>query len=363
MRLTSVFAAALLTFLAFGCSADDPRPELREEAAAGDEVKAPEAAAPESATLPKLPPDKPLYAMNEAETDRFIQQMHREHDDLRRRTAAIARANLDQPYEIYLLGEAPFETIDPQPVYCLDRSDCVTFVEHTLAMALSEDWDSFMTMLQRIRYADGRVGVRTRNHYTEGDWDPNNQWLAYDVSRELAGEAADSYPLKIDRAKFFKDRYEIDVDVPVEELLVDYVPLDAVESISSELKQGDIIQFVRGRIGDYGQPGGLWIGHFGMVVTGENGATNVIHSAGPKVREQALSELVSDGMTAERTPGKVRLVGFKILRLNEDAMAALGKIDGPDAPRVTLPDGSPFDPGDVPPNPPTTNPVTAAGGR
>lgn len=358
MRSTSLLIAVGLTLPTLGCHDDY---DYLDEPAADAPVTAVDT--PEVSPAVQIPPDKPLYAMNPAETELFIQHMQREHDDLRQRTAAIARANLDQPYDIYLLGEAPFETIDDQPLYCLDRSDCVTFVEHTLAMALTDDWNSFMTMLQRIRYADGRIGVRTRNHYTEGDWDPNNQWLAYDVSRELAGEAADSYPLKIDRAKFFKDRYEIDVDVPVEELEVDYVPLEAMESVASRLEQGDIIQFVRGRIGEDGEPGGLWIGHFGMVVEGENGQANVIHSAAPKVREQTLSELVADGLAAEPTPGKVRLVGFKILRLNEDALAALQEIDGPEAPHVTLPDGSPFDPNDVPTTRPTTQPVTATAGR
>src|SRR5690606_42060371 len=131
MRLMS-FSIALMVLVAAGCSADDSSP-------------APSAAAPEVSPQTPQPavataPDKPLYTMNEAETDLFIRQMQREHDDLRQRTAAIARANLDQPYDIYLLGEAPFETIDDQPLYCLDRSDCVTFVEHTLAMALTDDW-------------------------------------------------------------------------------------------------------------------------------------------------------------------------------------------------------------------------------
>ena len=108
--------------------------------------------------------------------------------------------------------------------------------------------------------------------------------------------------------------------------------------------------------------GGLWIGHFGMVVDADDGTRNVIHSAAPRVREQTLSEIVGEGLAADREPGKVRLIGLTFLRLNEDALSALEAIDGADAPRVTLPDGSAFDPADVPLNPPTTQPVTAAAG-
>jgi hypothetical protein len=41
-------------------------------------------------------------------------------------------------------------------------------------MALSRDWTGFMRLLQRIRYRDGRLGVATRNHYTEVNCDSYN---------------------------------------------------------------------------------------------------------------------------------------------------------------------------------------------
>ena len=84
--------------------------------------------------------------------------------DLRKRILHLARKNIGQPYELYLLGEMPFEPYDPQPIYCLGKSDCLVFTEHTYAMALSHNWPSFMRMLQRIRYRDGHLGVATRNH-------------------------------------------------------------------------------------------------------------------------------------------------------------------------------------------------------
>ena len=37
--------------------------------------------------------------------------------------------------------------------------------------------------------------------------------------------------------------------------------------------------------------------------------------------------------------GKPRLVGFKFLRLREKPLDNLRELDGPDAPRVTLPSG------------------------
>src|SRR5687767_7289935 len=106
---------------------------------------------PDAAVIAPLH-DKPLYQFSEREVDAYLRHLSATEPDLRKRIIHLARKNLAQPYELYLLGEAPFEQTDPQPIYCLDRSDCVVFAEHTLAMALSKDFPSFMSMLQRIRY-------------------------------------------------------------------------------------------------------------------------------------------------------------------------------------------------------------------
>jgi hypothetical protein len=94
---------------------------------------------------------KPLYQFSEKDVDLYLRHLHATEPDLRKRVVTLARKNINQPYELYLLGESPFESIDPQPVYCLAKSDCVVFAEHTLAMALSDSWPQFMTMLLRIR--------------------------------------------------------------------------------------------------------------------------------------------------------------------------------------------------------------------
>ena len=79
---------------------------------------------------------KPLYQFTEAEVGSYLAQLHATEPDLRKRVVHLARKNLGQPYELYLLGEMPFETYDPQPLYSLTKSDCLVFAEHTYAMAL-----------------------------------------------------------------------------------------------------------------------------------------------------------------------------------------------------------------------------------
>jgi hypothetical protein len=291
---------------------------------------------------------KPLYKFTEAEVDTYLKFLSATEPDLRKRILTLARKNIGQPYELYLLGEMPFEPYDPQPIYCLGKSDCLVFAEHTYAMALSRDWPSFMKMLQRIRYRDGHLGVVTRNHYTEADWNISNRWLVDDITKPLAGEKAVTFREKIDRSNFFKKRYQLDVKVPVEKHDDLYLPYQEIGRAKEQLQDGDFVNIVRATSKPnsseqneiYG--GSAFVGHVGLIGHGANGEVHLIHSTEPKVREEPIDEYIARStkdLKAKDAAGKPRLVGFKFLRLQEEPIKKLEAIDGPDAPRVTLPDG------------------------
>ncbi len=295
--------------------------------------------------------EKPLYEFSEAEVDTYLRYLHAFEPDLRQRIVHLARKNLGQPYDLYLLGEMPFEPYDPQPIYCLSKSDCLVFSEHTYAMALGPDWPSFMSLLQRIRYREGQIGVATRNHYTEADWNPSNRWLVKDITKELGGERVVPFRQRIDRSKFLKNRYQLDVKLPVEQHDDVYLPLGAIKMAKPHLEEGDFVNIVRGKF-DPGAPknstfgGSAWVGHVGLIVFGKDAAgnrqVNLIHSTKPKVREEAIDQYIARSLKnlAElEAKGRPRLLGFKFLRLRDDPMANLREIDGADAPRVTLPKG------------------------
>jgi hypothetical protein len=287
--------------------------------------------------------DKPLYEFTELEVDAYLKFLAASEPNLRKRIIHLARKNIGQPYELYLLGEMPFEPYDPQPIYCLTKSDCVVFAEHTYAMALTHNWPSFMKMLQRLRYRDGQLGVTTRNHYTEADWDVSNRWLVDDITSQLAGDSAVKFSEKIDRARFFKNRYKLDVDVPVETHDDLYLPYEQIDRARAELQDGDFVNVVRATVPKNGTPAGAFVGHVGLIVHGNDGTLHMIHSTVPKVREEPLTEYIARS-TKENAKndaeGKPRLVGFKFLRLRDKPLDELKKIDGPDAPRVTLPSGN-----------------------
>ncbi|MBN1854428.1 MAG: DUF1460 domain-containing protein [Pirellulales bacterium] len=292
---------------------------------------------------------KPLHQFTEMEVDIYLRFLHAVEPDVRRRVAHLARKNLGQPYELYLLGELPFEPYDPQPIYCLAKSDCLVFAEHTYAMAIGNDWTSFMRLLQRIRYRDGQIGVVTRNHYTEADWNTSNRWLVRDMTGDLAKDRAVPFEQKIDRARFFKNRYHLAIDIPIQIHRDIYLSYEDIDLAKPSLADGDFVNIVRGIAKKDVPPNetfgsSAWVGHVGMIVLGDGGEPHLIHSAKPEVREEVLDDYIAAEAekVAERdAAGQARLIGFKFLRLENDPLGNLRQLDGPDAPKITLPAGIP----------------------
>lgn len=259
---------------------------------------------------------KKLFEMTPKEIDIYLTWLHENTPDLRERVVSIARKNLGQPYDIYLLGEFPHELYDPDPMFCLDKGDCVVFSEHVYAMALGKDWKTFYKYLLKLRFKDGDPGMVTRNHFTEADWNINNSWLVTDVTNDLDATTVTQYTEKIDRARFFKN-FGIGQDIPVQMLEDTYIPGEAIESVLPKLKDGDFVNIVRG-IGN-----GVWVGHVGLIGHDKDGKVTFIHSTEPKSIEQPLMEYVNNGLKVSekrQKEGRAGFKGMKFLRLNDDAL-------------------------------------------
>lgn len=260
---------------------------------------------------------KRFWEVSPKELDVYLGWAKRAIPDLRQRVVHYARLRVGQPYEMYLLGEFPFELYDPQPLFELTKSDCVVFCEHTYAMALSGDWKEFFSTLQRIRYKDGKIGMLTRNHYTEADWDKNNSWLVTDVTRQLGASKIAHYTEKIDREKFFS-KFGIGQGIPVEILEDDYIPAECIAEVAPKLQDGDFVNVVRG------SSNSVWVGHTGLIAHNAKGEVMFIHSTPPKVVEVPLLKYVDDNVkkNAERAKkNQAQFLGMKFLRLRAEDLA------------------------------------------
>ncbi len=257
--------------------------------------------------------NKPLYRMQPAELGRFLAWQQLDQPALRQRIAALARKNIGQPYELFLLGEFPYETYDAQPLFDLAKSDCVVFAEHVYAMALSASWEEFFWMLQRIRYRDGVIGTATRNHYTEADWNLSNRWLVTDITSAL-GVPTQAYRQVIDRKAFLLKQFKITRDIPMQNFDDVFVAKQDVVAIEAQLQDGDFVNVISSRGAD------SWASHVGLIVTGADGSRHLLHSAEPQVREETLQAFIARMAARDaRQAGqnKPQLAGFKFLRLND----------------------------------------------
>lgn len=312
--------------------------------------------------------EKPLYEFTPDEVDEYLAFLYNYEPNLRKRVDHLAKKFIGQQYEIYLLGEFPFEIYDPQPLFSLDKSDCVVFSEHVYAMALSDSWKKFFAMLQRIRYKDGIIGILTRNHYTEADWTVNNSWLVKNITDSLPGVESKKVTTKINRAKFFS-KYKLGQDIPEEELNWSYIPASEVPKALKYLKTGDFVNVVRGY-----SPEDVYVGHVGIISVGSDGTVYLIHSAEPEVKIERLVDYMNKSLAINKVreeenrkiivknkkiiaynerlrkknnglphPEEKKLLnlkpifyGFRFFELQENALENLIQMDGPKAPRVII---------------------------
>ena len=136
--------------------------------------------------------------------------------------ALIGAQYLGVKYQIDPLGEerAP----DTDPLIRTDAFDCTTFVETSLA---SGDVDA----LTRIRYKNGVVDFKNRNHFIESDWIPNNSDIVKNASAQY-GKTAVRHVV-IDRAAWLRRVHNIDADDAPVAVDLEYIPYQNITTINN----------------------------------------------------------------------------------------------------------------------------------
>ena len=154
----------------------------------------------------------------------------RSHGSAGSRIEILTRHFLGLPYQSNpLVGSA-----DTPEVFTVsfDDFDCVTYVETVLALTLSATVDEFIESLRRIRYRDGRIDWKRRNHYMTA-WIRSNaragavrQLRSRDVTEVVKERTLDVVPgLSPVRARF------------------SCVPRRAIVKLERHLQTGDLIFF------------------------------------------------------------------------------------------------------------------------
>jgi len=198
-----------------------------------------------------------LYSISTAEEIRLINMETAEIDSLLRINAQKGMTiteRIDIYSEMFLgteyswtpTGDGSHALYEPQPLFSFTQSNCMVLCEHALAMAISDSWDNFFNNLQQIRYRDGVIGMKTRNHYTMADWVPENSWILNDVTKEVGGKYTDETTRRIEYSKFFggKNLADLRYIKPDADYTIDYIKWKDIPKIKKNIKQGDIMAMI-----------------------------------------------------------------------------------------------------------------------
>jgi len=190
----------------------------------------------------------------------------------------ISAELVGEPYRVNpLIGSA-----DSGEVFtaAMDGFDCVTYLETVMAAARSTDSQSFARTLRHIRYADGEIEWKRRNHYMT-DWIRNN--LRKGLIQRVSGLIAS-----------VKKQRTLDVvcGIPPKRARFACVPKASLLKHPDHLQTGDFLFFASTR-------SNLDVFHCGIVVNNGKGLM-MRHASRSKgsVVEQSLPEFLKQNRMA-----------------------------------------------------------------
>lgn len=190
--------------------------------------------------------EKKFHEMNHQEIDRIIRQVSQLNLTITEKMNLFSEYFMGMPYNLTCVGDGPYALLEDWPLINFKETNCMAYCEHVLALAISDNWDNFFNNLQHIRYRDGLIGMKTRNHYTMADWLPENKWILRDVSREVGGVYTREVTRTISHLRFFQNKGMDDMTyvLPDRRITVSYVPLDALAKVKDKTRTGDILALI-----------------------------------------------------------------------------------------------------------------------
>lgn len=256
--------------------------------------------------------EKPTYKMVASDFTQLMQEENSKTKDINQRIQFYSDLGKGTPYLVYNLGEGP-SSIDPDPTIDFARTDCMTFCEHTLALAISNDYSDMYNNLQKIRYKNGLIGYTSRNHYTIVDWLPNNSWLLRDITAQIGKGLTKKMTKEIDRPAFYKNNgvteKELENAPPKKKLTIEYIPTNSISKIQDSLQGGEIVSVITTHPV-------VFSAHMGIIVKDQWGNIIFRHASSRDQTSEVMDELLSDYL-AQMAKSKTR-VGMLFMRARQD---------------------------------------------
>ena len=250
-----------------------------------------------------------IYKMDKADINDLLTKKSVENLTITERMSFYSEMFLGMPYGLTCVGDGPYALYDTKPLLTFDTTNCMVFCEDVLALSISDSYENFFNNLQQIRYKDGVIGMKTRNHYTMADWLPENSWLLHDVAKEVAGSKAKTLTRTISHKKFFAGKGIEDMRYVKDDrtMTINYIPFDALIDAKKNFKDGDILALMFRNLDN------IFSAHMLMAYNTANGMV---------IRESSLSKsTVLDTPFEEWVNNFInskKYIGIALMRVNED---------------------------------------------
>ncbi len=212
--------------------------------------------------------------MSESQIEETIKFVHKKNKDISNRLIHLSNYFMKMPYKNDPLGEGK-----DKPLYSFKEVDCVTFVETILAITKYSNLKDAINFLQKIRYKDGEINYKKRNHFMITQWIPNNikNKLIKDITEEVFNSIK-NLPKNRDLTIFemkkniseesyssllFKKFKKTVKDLPIGLYSVKYISLkDLIDNLDTiKIPKGSIMTLIRSDRADYP----IIISHLGFI--------------------------------------------------------------------------------------------------
>ncbi|WP_407457573.1 D-alanyl-D-alanine carboxypeptidase/D-alanyl-D-alanine-endopeptidase [Fibrobacter sp.] len=139
------------------------------------------------------------------------------------------------PYRLGPMGESYLDSIENKPIVYMDSVDCVTYLEHVLAMAIAPNENAIAPLLQKIRYKDGIIDYVHRKHYLLADWVGEGKFARV---MQVPGDTVVKRTMP--RQSFFKAK-KIKFSTPDAPMDLRYLPYDRAVELASKPYDGPLM--------------------------------------------------------------------------------------------------------------------------
>ena len=157
--------------------------------------------------------------------------------------------------------------------------DCFTYLDYVEALSISDNYGDFFNNLKLVRYRNGVVDFKFRNHFFS-DWAVYNNSRIKDVTKQVSGDKVISKLKHLNR-KSTGDLYL--PGIPVVDREIFYIPSERVDDvIKKNLRDGDYVGF-------YTDTDGLDVSHTGIIIKNRDKLL-LRHASSKEVNRKVVEE-------------------------------------------------------------------------